>query len=422
MRLIIKITIVCLIVLSTNIYSQLRDFDFAVGDWEVSNNSGGSGACSVTSNLFNIVFLLSASITNYTQEIAESNMMCLISYQPYEKVWKFTWLEDARNLHIETIGGWSGEEMIFEYIATGSEDISRKITLKPISDSQILFSENFSSDLGDNWQPLTQFTFSKSGNSQNLKNIPNEKIYDKSSLKTTNTEFDFILGDWGLQHSGSGGGRSLFEPILDGTAIKETTVLTGLAVGNISGFSLISFTEESQQWNLTWADHNGAHFTAKGTFESGIMTLITDRFHRNNQFLHKLTYKPISNNENYYLETFSYDDGNSWVFPWSVTYILRNVTHVNDDQNLLENFALYQNYPNPFNPSTVISWQLVKGSKVTLKVYDQLGREIKTLVEGYKKPGHYETTFNNDLLPSGAYIYKLTSGGKSISKKMILIK
>ena len=85
-------------------------------------------------------------------------------------------------------------------------------------------------------------------------------------------------------------------------------------------------------------------------------------------------------------------------------------------------FTLHQNYPNPFNPITVISWQSPVGSHQNLKVYDLLGKEVATLVDEYKPAGSYEIEFNASSLSSGIYIYKLTAGEFTSTKKFILLK
>jgi len=87
-----------------------------------------------------------------------------------------------------------------------------------------------------------------------------------------------------------------------------------------------------------------------------------------------------------------------------------------------ENFTLYQNYPNPFNPTTVISYSLPKAGFVTLKVYNEIGQEITTLVKGYKAASTYQITFDASKLANGVYIYTLKSGNYTLSKKMLLIK
>jgi hypothetical protein len=85
-------------------------------------------------------------------------------------------------------------------------------------------------------------------------------------------------------------------------------------------------------------------------------------------------------------------------------------------------YALSQNYPNPFNPSTTISYQLPKAGNVKLVVYDILGREVKVLVNEYKKAGTYNITFDGSSLASGLYFYRLTAGDFSGTKKMVLVK
>jgi Carbohydrate binding module (family 35)/Bacterial Ig domain/Secretion system C-terminal sorting domain len=85
-------------------------------------------------------------------------------------------------------------------------------------------------------------------------------------------------------------------------------------------------------------------------------------------------------------------------------------------------YSLYQNYPNPFNPSTIISYSLPKLSRVVLKVYDLLGREVATLVNEEKTQGTYKVEFNGRQLSSGVYFYTLRAGDFVQSKKMLIMK
>ena len=87
-----------------------------------------------------------------------------------------------------------------------------------------------------------------------------------------------------------------------------------------------------------------------------------------------------------------------------------------------ENYILMNNYPNPFNPSTHIKFHISESGLVTLKVYDVLGNEIKTLINGDKSAGDYSVVFDGKDLPSGIYFYVLNAGGKTISRKMCLLK
>ncbi|MDZ7766259.1 MAG: T9SS type A sorting domain-containing protein [Melioribacteraceae bacterium] len=83
---------------------------------------------------------------------------------------------------------------------------------------------------------------------------------------------------------------------------------------------------------------------------------------------------------------------------------------MNDEkEEIVNKFSLSQNYPNPFNPTTSIKYQVSSSEKVILKVYDILGREIKTLVNEVKSPGSYEVQFDASQLASGVYFYRLTA-------------
>lgn len=85
-------------------------------------------------------------------------------------------------------------------------------------------------------------------------------------------------------------------------------------------------------------------------------------------------------------------------------------------------FALEQNYPNPFNPQTVINYELPKAVYVRLVVYDMLGREVATVVNGAQDAGYKSVEFNAANLPSGIYTYRLTAGTFVDVKKMLMIK
>ncbi len=86
-------------------------------------------------------------------------------------------------------------------------------------------------------------------------------------------------------------------------------------------------------------------------------------------------------------------------------------------------YTLEQNYPNPFNPTTSIKYSVKNNELVSLKIYDVLGNEIKTLVNEQKSAGNYEVTFNAANLSSGVYFYRLkTSSGILMTKKLVLLK
>jgi hypothetical protein len=85
-------------------------------------------------------------------------------------------------------------------------------------------------------------------------------------------------------------------------------------------------------------------------------------------------------------------------------------------------FELGQNYPNPFNPATVIRFQLPSSGAVTLKVFDVLGREVATILDGFQQAGTYSIRWDASQLSSGVYIYRLHAGENSALRKMLLMK
>jgi hypothetical protein len=87
-----------------------------------------------------------------------------------------------------------------------------------------------------------------------------------------------------------------------------------------------------------------------------------------------------------------------------------------------QNFRLEQNYPNPFNPSTDISYTISKAGNVTLKVYNMLGQQVATLVNGFQAANTYKVNFNGSNLSSGIYLYELRAGNSVVTKKMVLMK
>jgi hypothetical protein len=103
---------------------------------------------------------------------------------------------------------------------------------------------------------------------------------------------------------------------------------------------------------------------------------------------------------------------------------------LNTEENIPNIYQLMQNYPNPFNPVTAVKYSVPRISKVSLIVYDVLGREIKTLVNGERGPGSYTVQFDGSGFSSGVYFYVMRADNPSTSpeqsfidtKKLILLK
>ncbi|RKY95843.1 MAG: T9SS C-terminal target domain-containing protein, partial [Ignavibacteriae bacterium] len=134
-------------------------------------------------------------------------------------------------------------------------------------------------------------------------------------------------------------------------------------------------------------------------------------------------------------KTYSYTDDN--IVTGTYTYRLKQVdydgTFSYSDEVEVEvdfspsDFALFQNYPNPFNPSTLVRFQVPQTSSVTVKIYDMLGQEVRTLFAGEVVTGTYTANWNglNDAgvqMSSGSYIYKMVAGDFVQTMKMVLLK
>jgi hypothetical protein len=99
-----------------------------------------------------------------------------------------------------------------------------------------------------------------------------------------------------------------------------------------------------------------------------------------------------------------------------------SVTGVEGETELPTEFSLSQNYPNPFNPSTTIEFALPVSGKYSLKIFDILGQEVASLINGELNGGMHKITFNAQQFASGMYIYRLTGNNVNITKKMMLMK
>ncbi|MGC9364055.1 MAG: T9SS type A sorting domain-containing protein [Fidelibacterota bacterium] len=95
---------------------------------------------------------------------------------------------------------------------------------------------------------------------------------------------------------------------------------------------------------------------------------------------------------------------------------------VEDVAVLPKAFKLSQNYPNPFNPTTVIQYEVPRQSKVVIKLYDMLGKEVLTMVNKEQPAGRYSLTLDANRLASGIYFYNMQADNFIQTKKMVLLK
>jgi endo-1,4-beta-xylanase len=108
---------------------------------------------------------------------------------------------------------------------------------------------------------------------------------------------------------------------------------------------------------------------------------------------------------------------------WLAQYIKDNPTGVKETTSTLPaTFELDQNFPNPFNSSTTIKYSIAITSRVTLKIFDILGREVQTVINTVQASGQYTVSFNAQDLASGIYFYQMNAGNFTAIKKLVLVK
>ena len=106
-----------------------------------------------------------------------------------------------------------------------------------------------------------------------------------------------------------------------------------------------------------------------------------------------------------------------WKRPLSQVIDVKNIS-----SEIPTDFSLEQNYPNPFNSITNVKFQIINSGIVKIKVYDLLGKEVKTIVNEYMQPGTYNVSFDAEGLSSGVYFYRMEASNFTSTKKCVLLK
>jgi endo-1,4-beta-xylanase len=136
-----------------------------------------------------------------------------------------------------------------------------------------------------------------------------------------------------------------------------------------------------------------------------------------------LLLSPLSANTTYYWHVSAANDSGMSSYSAAASFATGDqIVSVGTPRGIPEYMSVSQNYPNPFNPSTVIEYRLPDAGRVLLRVYDVLGRDIATLVDGRQSAGSYRVTFDAGRLPAGVYFYRLQAAGRELVGKMMLLK
>ncbi|MDT3695140.1 MAG: T9SS type A sorting domain-containing protein [Ignavibacterium sp.] len=218
------------------------------------------------------------------------------------------------------------------------------------------------------------------------------------------------------------------------------------------GYSVLFMAIDSSGYIWVGADMNGEYRTAGRTVPVELASFSAE-VNGNNVLLSWITASEINNqgfhierrdNKNEEWKNIDFVNGNGTTTePQSYSFVDENLSTgkyqyrlkqtdfdgtfeysntIEVEVSIPTRFSLNQNFPNPFNSVTSIQYAIANKQFVTLKVYDILGKEIATLVNENKEAGNYSVDFNAAELPSGVYIYQLSTAGFTQIKKMILTK
>jgi len=269
-----------------------------------------------------------------------------------------------------------------------------------------------------------------------LKTIDGGNTWAKLDTSITNISSVFFidsLNGWicnnSIYHSSDGGKSWSIQITGKFTKVVFLDSLNGFALG-ISGSSsahLYLTHDGGSNWLPSTMDKGSLQDMQFLNKDTGYVVGFYGRIFRTTDAGMTWTRQPSYCNRYLFSVDFT-DANNGWVVGSAGTVLhttnggatLVNNNYVNN--NFPNQFILYQNYPNPFNPTTTINYYLPKSRIVSIKVYNILGSEITTLVNGEKSAGSYSINFNASNYASGIYFYQMKAGNFIETKKIILLK
>jgi hypothetical protein len=243
-----------------------------------------------------------------------------------------------------------------------------------------------------------------------------EPLYDGLQNNWVNEEMD--LADYNSTHV-----KLKYELKTDGSLVEDGWYIDdiGIVVYAIIPVELSSFTATTQTENilLNWitsSETNNMGFEVERRVtnsNSGWQKLgfVNGKGTTTEKSSYSFTDKNPADGKAYYrLKQIDFD-GSSKIYD-----------AVEVDFETVKEYSLAQNYPNPFNPSTEINYNLAKSGNITLKVYNILGSEVATLVDGFMEAGKHIAKFNAEDFTSGVYFYTIKADNYTSTRKMILMK
>ncbi len=239
------------------------------------------------------------------------------------------------------------------------------------------------------------------------------------------TSIWFGTGNYRVYFS-SNGGSSWAAQITPSSQYIYSIWFNSLSNGMRGGSDIYHTTNSGQNWNLSSSMISQSGMTGEENKWWNVEEGFSDIYFSSNnganwttQFTSSATqFTHINISRNHTNQYSVWAVGN----PGRIFKLMTSTEVTQISTEVPEKYYLSQNYPNPFNPSTTLVFKIPKNGFVKIKVYDILGKEIKTLVDDYKIAGTYELTINNSTFESGIYFYKMEVNNFFDIKKMIILK
>ena len=137
-----------------------------------------------------------------------------------------------------------------------------------------------------------------------------------------------------------------------------------------------------------------------------------------------ITYIPVNDSIKAVIDLFYFASYKSYLYAMLCNYFLLppldNIKNRLDKNNI--RYTLFQNYPNPFNPSTTIKYKIPNESRVIIKIFNVIGREVATILNATQNAGSHQVEWNAKSFSSGIYFYRIQAGNFTSTKEMLLIK
>jgi photosystem II stability/assembly factor-like uncharacterized protein len=275
-----------------------------------------------------------------------------------------------------------------------------------------------STDTGKTWEAINNGLRSYNG-------APTPLIYNFAYLD----QYTYAFSSDGLYYSTNGGSNWMLDSTLKG---RESFASIGDVFFWGVDTNIIRLTYDRTSWKLIsaprWAKNNEINLKALASYNNIIIAGGFYGVYFSNDS--GSTWNSLNEGWNIYdAEVYSLTVTDSYLFAgtngfgvWRIPLSQLITSVENTEENLPVSYFLQQNYPNPFNPSTTIEFTLPKASFVTLKVYDVLGKELKTLVSEEKPAGIYKVNFNAIKFTSGVYFYQLKTNSMILTKNMVLLR